>query len=262
MNTSIQTFTLPTPELTTTLTESGQKNLIRFAYTDEKGNALHQFVKCRDYLGDVLWGEKWNKSITKYGFTWNPLGFNQDRTRFILEMDQPHLELLKINLEDLKKVLKDDTITIVVLPKGLPNSNPEQEYVYIEANSYWMMGIPHISFYTYMIKLYASYTLTEISEYLYLTNKDTNALYSENKYSMELNYIAQLNSAYDAPFKEKSFSLFVDYHRECLASLPNPLQHRSSEAREVHNNSGFIARREEIYKTLNNLCIVSPAIAA
>lgn len=255
-----KTFTLPLPEQTTHLTESGQRNLIRFAYTNENGEALHQFVKCRDYLGDVLWGEKWNHSITKYGFTWNPIGFDQTRTRFLLEMDKEHLDLLKSNLEELKKFLKDDTIDIIILPEELPYSHIEKKYVFIEASSYWMAGIPHISFYTFMIKLFASYSIEEILEYLYVSNSDSSILV--DKLSSEIVYIMQFNSSLKAPFKTKSFAMFLEHLIDCLNSLSYPLKKADDHVNDIHNESGFMSRRNEIYETLHSLCTASPAIAA
>lgn len=67
----------------------GRNFQMGFAFLKKKGKNSFETVQpvspCKDYLNDIVWGEKFNKSITAYGLSYTPNGlFNDDDFAYIL----------------------------------------------------------------------------------------------------------------------------------------------------------------------------------
>src|SRR5437868_107874 len=100
-----------------TLNEIQQQIPIRLAFATVCGDEvtrIHEFVKCRDFLGDVVWATANQKSMDIYGFTIDP-------SKQIIDKEVTTL-LLEINKEDVYKRFQKQLsiITDIEQKNGLP----------------------------------------------------------------------------------------------------------------------------------------------
>lgn len=238
----MQTINKSSHYINMSLNEGGQTNLIRFALANENFEILHPFVKCRDYLGDVVWSEYYDVPISQYGFKWKPCNFNKDRIRFVLMVhdNTQFLEQLRNNLNELREWTNDPTIELLEVDPQSPGLTDftDMKYILLLADKKWYTDIIHMSWFTYLIKIAASYK--QMSD-LFLDNPNDTS-----------------NEKYYARGFEGFLRWFVVFFDEIARKLNKEFPPKKTRSDIVHSASGFFSKRRQILPYIKENTIFEP----
>ena len=147
----------------TPFTKEGQNNLteifqsfeLKMAFARVAGDSvdrIHHWVKCRDFLGDVIWATDTNKKKSIYGLTYNPA---EDLP---IEKDSLTLLLKFPNTSMLESFLKNQSILDTLeknnkQPNSIFYNTDDKEILLVKASKFWQQNIPMLSFYTFILKV-------------------------------------------------------------------------------------------------------------
>lgn len=195
---------------------------ITFAFvhkeSEEEYKQLHLAIKCRDFLGDVVWANKTGKHVSIYSFQYdvksNPI--DKDKTRLSLTFpEQKSFDNFVKNFEFVNSIgakagvehstfyLTDDPLSVIV-----------------EADAHWQSASWKFSLFSFYLKLCSYPSLTELSQ-------------PEEGYFQTL-----------TPNIEKKF----------LTSIKKDVDHLYEGINQAHNYSGFVSistnQNPEMYQLL------------
>lgn len=135
------------------LSEAPQVSTARFSLFQREGDIAYQsstYFKCKDYLNDVLYAIETGRTITAYGFSFNPekQKIDTDATRLLITFSKAsELENFKNNFPK----LNEWETKIGIVPSKLYATNKEGEYA-IEGDPGWQKRMFLISAYTLFIR--------------------------------------------------------------------------------------------------------------
>jgi hypothetical protein len=212
-----------------TLSQISQKMNTTFSFAhyfpaEEKVVRLHEFIRCRDYLGDVLHACKYGKTHKIYGFESSPTRTPIDTTQTILLMkhqDEDSFVNFQKNIAEVVRKFEDQeglaaTTTINFTEEGT-------HYSLVLGDVRWQESIPMISLYTLLLRCAC---------YFY---KDVNNWFDELKEigGNDTNYMNSI-SAKLFKFRTKLLSKLTG---QGLSGWPDEAEQLIS---RTHNSSGIL----------------------
>jgi hypothetical protein len=194
------------------LSEISQSMDIKFAFVtkidDNNYKQVMTEVKCRDFLGDLLYSRKYSKPASIYGFNYNykESPYDDDKLRLSLKFPVPEaLEFFRGNYgsnvryaEQLSKVEPS-----IIIETNIPNT------IIIEADKAWQSEVWKLSLFTFYLKLISYQDLNSIKQ-------------------PELKYYTTLKKSNKEDFL---LSLINKDNKDTI----------NSEIHYAHNDSGFIS---------------------
>ena len=210
-----------------------------FASVSEDGESvkqLHEWVQCRDFLGDVVLANNSDETFSVYNFVTSKekTPINKENTTLLIKF--PSIALKNIFLENYKDILHvyeygNGTALTEVIKTNRPT------VLLVKADAFWQSRMFLISFYTYLIKV-CSY------KYIYAGNWKGEI---RGKGTNEANYYNRTERFWDKIF----FQLKEIASVSSSPSGWNKLESMSPHA--VHDQSGFVslASFSMMYKGLN-----------
>lgn len=198
----------------------------KFSFARKEGDKLyqvHEYVKCRDFLGDIVW-------FNKYGVPTSIYGFKSNANR---KIDPNKTTLLfKGASKTLENVINN--VKVVIHPieeaNGLPLTEitpilQEPDKLLIEASPLWQKNLWAISLYTFLIKVCA-YSLT---------NEKTWVEQIKETKTNEANYIKSTEFVLEKVLKNlvsliESSDLVTGYPNEGTLHIS-----------QIHNSCGFVS---------------------
>lgn len=212
------------------LAEIDQDLLIRMAYIHKESDGtytqLHDDVKCRDFLGDVLYSEQINKPVSIYGFKWDPKKqkIDRDSLRLVLNFvgNIKTLQQFTKNINLVRTIEKQHKLKLTRLYK---TQHPDK--LILEASTFWLKSTFNMSFYTYLLKC-MGYSYTNLDNWFTEIKQ-----FSNN----ESSYAKQVTNVW--PF-------YVKYLKKINNRLPSVIGDKYTENTSisfVHNSTGFVSRR-------------------
>lgn len=152
------------------LSQISQKMNTTFSFAhwfpdEERVVRLHEFVRCRDYLGDVLHACKYGKSHKIYGFESSPTRTPIDTTQTILLMchqDVDSFNSFQKNVGEIVRKFEEQeglcaTATINFTEGGV-------NYSLVLGDARWQESIPMISLYTLLLRC-SCYTYKDLNNW-------------------------------------------------------------------------------------------------
>lgn len=136
------------------LSEIFQSLDIKFAFVDGNNNIITTPAKCRDFLGDVIWGKRKGEEFTIYGFSYNykKLPYDDEVTRlYILFPNKESKECLLERHKELQE-LEAEAGTI---SSELHEVEGEENSLVLEADKEWQQAPWKMSLYSFLIKRYS-----------------------------------------------------------------------------------------------------------
>ena len=218
---------------TLNLCEAGQTIETRMAYVHKEKNGtytqLHDTVKCRDYLGDVLFAEEQKRTVTIYGFSWNgnKQKIDKSRTRLMIDfrgkLDMMHqfIENLEIfnRIERQHKLIKSFVEVV---------DNRDTTLI-LTGSSFWLKSVFTISLYSFLIKVCC---------YKFKDNKN---------WLEEMKAFGGVDSGY-VKQTQQVLQFYIDNLKKIVYKLPSVIgltavAAKNTETNQVHNYSGFVSKR-------------------
>lgn len=215
----------PANEVKTDLNEITQIVDMKFSFArlgeNETVQRIHNWIKCRDFFGDVLVGHATKKVQKIYGFSYGPEDIPIDDENFTLLIkfpDQSRLDNFKNNWPILEQLCTNNNAQRPIL-----EDTEDPVIKVLISDKAWQQNIPRISYYTFILKVmgYAFMNpmnwVKELQEYT--------AFSTEKKYISEIHPKA-VNWLYE----------------DCLFVFPNTDIHGHKPGAElvtIHNYSGF-----------------------
>jgi hypothetical protein len=194
-----------------------------FAKVNEDGTVdrLHEWIKCRDFLGDVLLSDKYQKDFEVYGFRASRVK-RGDKLEFVVKF--PDEKVQENFLNNYSKILHPIEekhglkLTDVKFFKNL-----KEHTVLITADEWWTKAIPLISLYSYLIKV-CCYAYTNPTDWM-------ESLPS----GVEGNYIS-------GDSRKKLIEKLLSNLRFVFSDFPTLsgwADEQNMDTRLIHNSSGF-----------------------
>lgn len=209
------------------LTEIFQSFELKMAFARVAGDSvdrIHQWVKCRDFLGDVLWATDTNKSKSIYGLTYDPAeDLPIEKNSLTLLLKFPDTEMLDIFLKN--QSILDTLEKNNEQPSSIFYATDDKEILLVKASPFWQQNIPMLSFYTYILKVMCV-PYKNPSNWMV-------ELPSINKSCPETYYMKKMGKNLDILY-QNCYNIFKDDHQ--IHGYP-PETHIDT----VHNHSGFVS---------------------
>lgn len=222
------------------LSEIGQNIPAKFSFfnytEDNKIQRLHEWCQCRDFLGDVLYVNRYNTSSGIYGFSVSKerVPINQEKLQLLVKFPSRLVrDNFKENLSILHGIEEENGISLTTIKQ-----NSALTFV-IEADPFWQRGIPFISFYTYILKI-MMYKYTD-------KEKWEDELCNFTGYSVERGYI----QSYRENFEKLKHN--IGKIGQISSLITGNEEEIGLTIRRIHNDYGFVGvfMRPELHK--NNL---------
>lgn len=136
------------------------KEGLEFAFVSKNFHQIHQFVWCKDFLQDAIWGHLNQKKITIFGFCYDPeemIPLYMNKTRLMVanwkdkEFDSKLLNNCLVFLNAIENQLKM-TKTVAFKCKDVPPRYKKSSIFILEGSRRWMKSPPMISLYALLIR--------------------------------------------------------------------------------------------------------------
>lgn len=214
------------PKEVNALAEIGQQIDGKFSFVIDKEDKLyqvHEFVKCRDFLGDIVWFNRYGRPTAIYGFKSNvDRKIDPDKTSLLFKGASTTLENVIKNVATVIHPIEEaNGMTLTKVTPILA----EPDKVLIEGDKLWQKTLWGISLYTFLIKVCA-----------YALN-DTDTWFNQIK-------ATQTNEAHYLKYTEK----FLEGVLRNLTTLLNSSDLIVGEEKEdqmhissIHNSCGFVS---------------------
>lgn len=206
------------------LYEESQTTSVRFAIAEKRKSTyfqLHPFVKCRDFLGDVLHALENRERVFIYGFDFSgSVAVKEENLFLLLEADKHELQNIEDSLEIIynleERISKQKTRII---------DKKEDKYLLIEFPKEWIQTNLLFSLYTFLLRC-CSYKINNPKD----------------------NWIEQIVNTDGREARYLSGDVTVHWFKKFLEILPKIKQKESSfsgyeygeNIEKVHSCSGFI----------------------
>lgn len=136
------------------LNETGQTTSMRiapFVYIGpSKVQQILPFMKCRDYMNDVLWAYEEKRACAQYGMECDPTEWDlpMNKSQLLVRMSETDLKAFKGGLPLLRTYLKQYNIAPTTCRKVKDNSN----ILLLSGSGQWMRGTVLCSIYTLLLR--------------------------------------------------------------------------------------------------------------
>lgn len=214
------------------LAEIGQTLEIRMAYVHKESDGsytqLHDSVKCRDFLGDVLFAEEQNKSVSIYGFNYKPTKtrkIDRDRLRLMLDF-KGNMDTVKYFTQNVN-IIREIEKSHKLIQTRIYVSSLTKDKLIIEASPFWQKSIFNMSLYTFILKAMG---------YNYKNN---------SQWFDELQSMSGVDASY-AKQIQSMWKFYVQNLKKINYRIPSVTGYTNSKTvyiSLVHNNSGFVSCR-------------------
>lgn len=224
--------------------QSAQQKKTTFAFVnklpDDVYQMVHHPVLCRDYLGDCVWGERNQKPISCYNFTFDPttMCLDQDKTRLFVKANPKNI---LANLEILHEI---ETQNGFELSEILPSSE-DCEYV-IESDSKWMHSVFTISLFSFIVKCLSykeRFTEYSIPWYQYfignIESNETSYINTFNRYCLDFGKLLEIIGK-------------ITEIQTTATGWPKEV-----DPLEIHGNSGFVSSARVAYYLISNITSIN-----
>jgi hypothetical protein len=197
---------------------------------DNKGNALTEKVRCKDYFQDVFWGQyqkKVGESVTKYGFTWKVIPKYHNKLWYYLGMSYINEDMNNYSsnllsfLNKIEDKLGFKKSTIIV--------TDDTKHLLIRFNKSWTKKPYLLSSFLLFSRIGLKYENTTISNFLKKWPD------SQEKYDN-----ANIRNSMPLLLKIVDGVVFKDTWKSIR------------DIEECHSNSGVVAFNNKNYKIINN----------
>lgn len=217
------------------LNEIRQSLDIRMAFVrkgkDGHYTNIHEFVKCRDFMGDVLHAIQAKKAVKIYGFSYNPKNQLAPYSRkFMVACKFPDVTSRAnfiVNSHILKKY--DSKVKLTILP--------DQDFILVEASPLWVRSVAGLSFFTFLLKCIGYYW--EPTKLFWENLEQTTAK------SVSWDGIETFNPTIEAQYykdTKKNLEKFVELLPQMTKNLKTKHGHdQNADISRVHNYSGFVS---------------------
>lgn len=216
------------------LAELMQALEIRMAFARKETNGsytqLHDSVKCRDFLGDVLHAEQSKQKINIYGFTY-------DGTTNKIDRDKTRLLLFFPNTESANSFVKNSSIvhniekTNKLLRTKLYKTKDPLVYV-LESSPFWLRSVVGISLYTYLLKC-MGYDYNKIENWFEEVQQKT--------YKDQWDNVNPVPEALYAKSTQQYFKKLTTLIKPLTRNLKTVHGTKSDKIHNIHNYSGFVS---------------------
>lgn len=199
------------------LNESPQDIGIKFSFCtldDSSVTRLHEFVKCRDFLGDVVMANKAGTSSIIYGFRVTPeeLKVNPDKTQLILKFPKVNYKKCLSNYTKLHEIEEKNGFELTKVIAV------DDEHIVVIGDKWWQQSVFGISLYTYLLKVFSIPSKKSIWKRL-----DTSDI---------------VEARYYKNTKHILFDVFSILHK---LDLSDPTGNNFTDITRIHNYSGFVS---------------------
>lgn len=146
----------PESHLNKAYIQGSQSSRTQFSFLNKQknGDLLEVFplVMCRDYFGDALFGKKFSKNYSVYGFTFDPKEhhIDDDATRLLLH--SPNKKELDTTLENWGILTTIEDLNDIPRSTVTAYSQDGRDFLIIEGDNFWQSTMWLISLYTYIIR--------------------------------------------------------------------------------------------------------------
>jgi len=155
MKTNIETVAGLTKHKEKHTAEAFQSLDVKFAFLNKVKNnkykQIHTEIKCRDFLGDCLWGTTTRNKVNIYGFTFNPIKSIISQEGLFLSLlfpDNNSMSDFKTNFPTLRE--KERQLGLVL--SEMIETDKERTLI-ISADKVWQSAIWKLSLYTFYLKV-------------------------------------------------------------------------------------------------------------
>lgn len=225
-------------EFNSNLAEIQQTLDVKFAHVIRQKNGtytnVHPFVKCRDFLGDVLHSVQINKSVGIYGFNFNPKKQKIYKNKLMLAIKFPTQESFNNFYNN-----RDKVYYFILHEMGLLSKESlitwcyksAEQLVILEAPKFWKDSIAALSFLTFLIKC-ASYKL----------DPDKSLLEAIKDVKVEKKYWdgqTKLVPTLESDYLHDNLPIFYKNIKKLTKNLKTVSGQDTESINQVHNYSGF-----------------------
>lgn len=128
---------------------------IKFSFVNSDYKQVSNPIKCRDFLGDVLFSRKIGKSVSIYGFNYNFQTNPYDTKKTRISMKFPNKESFDYLVANIHKL--NELETSFGLTKTKLMTTQDKQTLVVVGSNVWQSAPWKISLYTFLLKMY-SYT--------------------------------------------------------------------------------------------------------
>lgn len=202
-----------------------QQTKMQFAVCYREGDDIYKYsdwVKCRDFLTDIPWSIVHKKTVSIYGFTYDPktIPYNTDKIRYLLkDNNKDEFKNIIDNLHLLNKIEEKNGFEKSIL------TQIEDDVWMIEGDIIWTESSFTVSLYTFFIKC------------LCYKHKDNN-LFSNLGTTNESTYYEQVKTSL-TPILYRLREVFEQ--TTTPSGRINEEEDKEISQGNLHNNSGIVA---------------------
>jgi hypothetical protein len=211
----------------TNLSETFQVFELKMAFARIAGDSvdrIHHWVKCRDFLGDIIWATDTNTKKSIYGLTYDPvedLPIEKDSLTLLLKFpDTKMLDTFFKNQSILDTLEKNNK-----QPSSVFYATNDEKIILVKASQFWQQNIPVLSFYTFILKVMCVQYENPVNWLVELPRIKKNC--------PETCYIKKLGKNLDILY-QNCYNIFKDDHN--IHGYP-----KNTRIDTVHNYSGFVS---------------------
>lgn len=182
---------------------------------------VHEFVKCRDFLGDVIYAHKNDVTTSIYGMTFDPKKQAIHDDHLVL--------LLKFPSKDMVKTFRANTEIIdqcnrnnKVMPMGIEETEDDKILLTFSDRA-WQRNMPLLSYYTFLMKV-MGYKLDKPENWMA-------ELAAWNNSTTEREYVKLIPIVHQKHLYKDAVSIFLG--DTCVHGL------NTKNIIDIHNGSGF-----------------------
>lgn len=213
---------------------------------------LFAFVKCRDFLGDVLCAEHDKKKYSIYGFSYDGKKSMRVQTSTMLALEFPSQEVKEQWLQNWN-TYKEQLASISKISMGTVY-NQNGNYILLKAPKIWSQSVATLSYYTFLLKG-MGYKLENNDFFVAVENTTaTNKTWDGKPIiqdTVEANYIKKI--------PKERFNIFIRKLKTLVKNLNHPSGLENRDISNMHNGSGFYSvccfLTGDIGKKLSKYCV-------
>lgn len=143
--------------------QSHQSNVIKFSFANKEGDTITEIfagVRCRDYLGDVLYSEENNEAMKVFGFKYDPAHqkIDRDKVRFVLQSTPDLLDNIEKNIGIINDIETQHGLELSTVTRMA------KDHILLEGDPKWMKTIYLISYYSFLVKV-CSYVYNDYKQW-------------------------------------------------------------------------------------------------
>lgn len=193
----------------------------------------HDLVRCRDFLGDIVFAKKHQTKASIYGFRFNPFTQKTYKTKTMLVVNFPHQEALD-NFKSNFPIIMEDLQKESGISGGSYEETQNDLQLIVTAPSFWQNSIAAISYYTFLLKC-CGYALKDPTKLLESVAETTTKLCDWD--GTEIQYPSTEASFLKKNHVIRTLPIFVKNIKKLVANVKYEYTTFNN---IIHNNHGFV----------------------